>query len=283
MAEIVGAFGVPHTPIFPFLAKRDGPECEIARHFSVLASELDALRPDIILMFDTDHLNTFFLDNLPIFAIGITTGFRGPNDEPRDVPIYDIGSNAKLAGYIQRRAVEAGYDVASVQRFTVDHSVVVPLHFMTPRMHIPVVPVFISGHVPPLPGARRCFEFGRVVRGAIESFPEPLRVVTIGSGSFSLEVYGPRIAPSRNDGVPDPEWAARVCRLLERMDISRILDETTEERMLNAGNVGGEILNWIAMLGTIGKQLPLFVRPQMENGHAYAAWPGNREKSSVGL
>ena len=30
MAQIVGGFGVPHTPIFPHFVKRDGPDCETA-------------------------------------------------------------------------------------------------------------------------------------------------------------------------------------------------------------------------------------------------------------
>ena len=48
--------------------------------------------------------------------------------------------------------------------------------------------------------------------------------------------------------------------------------ESTEEQMLKAGNVGGEILNWIATLGTIKARKPQFVKPQAPNGHAYAAW-----------
>jgi hypothetical protein len=42
--------------------------------------------------------------------------------------------------------------------------------------------------------------------------------------------------------------------------------------MLRAGNVGGELLDWIAMLGAVGERRPTFVTPQMEQGHAYAAW-----------
>jgi gallate dioxygenase len=42
--------------------------------------------------------------------------------------------------------------------------------------------------------------------------------------------------------------------------------------MLKAGNVGGEILNWIAMLASVDARKPKFVNPQMEQGHAYAAW-----------
>ena len=62
MAQIVGGFGVPHTPIFPHFVKRDGPDCEIAKLFGAQKNELAATRPDVIVMFDTDHLNTFFLD-----------------------------------------------------------------------------------------------------------------------------------------------------------------------------------------------------------------------------
>ena len=273
MARIVGAFGVPHTPIFPFIANRDGPGCDVARYFSALTAELEKMSPDLVLMFDTDHLNTFFLDNLPIFAIGVTDRFKAPNDEPRDVPIYDIKSHARIGAHILRHAVGADYDLALVQKFTADHSIAVPLHFMTPHMNIPVVPIFISGHIPPLPSARRCFDLGRVVQRAVEEFPEPLRVVVMGSGSFSLEVFGPRIAPGRNDGVPDPDWANRVCDLIERMEVSTLIEEATEEQLLKAGNVGGEILNWIAMLGTINRpKPPLFLQRQMENGHAYAVW-----------
>ncbi len=275
MAEIVGAFGVPHTPIFPFFVRRDGPDCEIARFFAALTAELDKLRPDLIVMFDTDHLNTFFFDNLPIFAVGVTSSFKGPNDEPRDVPVYDIKSLPDFAAHIRKAGVEAGYDLTLVQDFSVDHSVAVPLHFMTPQMQIPVIPIFISGHVPPLPSAQRCFELGHVVRRAIESFPKPLRVVTMGSGSFSLEVWGPRVAPGRSDGVPDPDWAKRVCDLLEQAQIATLIEESTEAQMLKAGNVGGEVLNWIAMLGTIREKKPLFVKPQMQNGHAYAVWQGS--------
>ena len=45
--------------------------------------------------------------------------------------------------------------------------------------------------------------------------------------------------------------------------------------MLKAGNVGGELLNWIAMLGAIGNRKPNYIAPQMANGHAYGVWRWN--------
>ena len=275
MAEIVGALGVPHTPFFPFFVERDGPECETARYFAALRAELEALRPDLLVMFDTDHLNTFFFDNLPIFAVGVTDQFTGACDEVRATPPYTVKSRADLAAHIRRGCVEAGFDPSVTQKFAVDHSVIVPLHFLTPQMQFPVIPFFISGHVPPLPSARRCYELGRAVRRAIESFPEKLRVVTMGSGSISLEVWGPRLKIGFGDGVPDPDWVARVCGLLKDGDIETLIEESTPARFQKAGNVAGELLNWIAMLGTIDAQPAKSLTPQMQNGHAYALWRGS--------
>ena len=273
MAEIIAGFGVPHTPIFPFFVERDGPECETARLFRTLTEHLEALKPNLIVMFSTDHLNTFFFDNLPIFGVGVTDTFKGPIDEVRASPVYDIKSRGDIAAHLRQAGVAAGFDLALVQEFAVDHSFAVPLHFMTPKMQIPMVPIFISGHVPPLPTARRCYELGRVLGQAVRDWKEPLKVAIFGSGSFSLEVWGPRIAPGRSDGVPDPDWVTRSMGLLQGGEIDTLLTESTEAQMLKAGNVGGEVLNWIAMLGSIGgTRKPDWIAPQMQNGHAYGVW-----------
>jgi aromatic ring-opening dioxygenase catalytic subunit (LigB family) len=255
--------------------KRDGPDCEIARLFGAQQNELAAARPDVIVMFDTDHLNTFFLDSLPIFAMGVDKTFTAPNDEPPTVPNYVVPSAPGLAAHIRAAGIAAGFDVGMTQNFSVDHSVTVPLHFLTPQMNVPVIPFFISGHVPPLPPAQRCFALGQAVGRAIEAWPENKRVVVMGSGSFSLEVGGPRMAPGRSDGVPDPDWCVRVIKLMEQQQIDALIKEATEHQMLKAGNVGGELLNWIAMLGAIGSRKPNYIAPQMANGHAYGVWRWN--------
>ncbi len=272
MAQIVGALGVPHTPFFPFFVERDGPDCDTACYFARLRAELEALRPDALVMFDTDHLNTFFFDNLPVFAIGVTEQFTGACDEVRATPPYTVRSLPDLAGHIRKACVEAGFDLSETQKFSVDHSVIVPLHFLTPRMQVPVIPIFIGGHVPPLPPAARCYALGQAVRRAIESWSAPLRVVTMGSGSISLEVWGPRLRIGFGDGVPDPDWVTRVCGLLEKGDVATLVKESTPQKFQAAGNVAGELLNWIAMLGTIDARPAKSVQPQMPNGHAYAVW-----------
>src|ERR1700683_1190931 len=275
MANIVAGFGVPHTPVFPFFVKRDGPESETAKLFVAQKEQLAAVRQDVIVMFDTDHLNTFFLDNLPIFAVGVDKEFTGPNDEARDMPVYKIPSALDLAAHIRRTSIEAGFDTALTQHYSVDHSVAVPLHFLTPQMQVPGVSFSISGHVPPLPPAQRCYALGQAVGRAIASWPVPLRVVVMGSGSFSLEIGGRGTGPGRTDGVPDPDWAWRIIKLMEEQQVDTLLKEATEHQLLKAGNVGGELLNWIAMLGAIGNHKPTYIAPQMQNGHAYGVWRWN--------
>jgi hypothetical protein len=41
--------------------------------------------------------------------------------------------------------------------------------------------------------------------------------------------------------------------------------------MTRAGNAGCEVLNWIAMLGVIGDQIPFTMEPQ-PHGHAFGVW-----------
>ena len=231
------------------------------------------------MIFDTDHCNTFFLDNFPVFAIGVEDEFAGPNDEVPQLPRYHVSSHRPFAAHLRAQAVSAGFDLALVQEFEVDHSVMVPLHYLTPEMRIPVIPVFISGHAHcikehalPLPPARRCYALGETVAAAIERWPEPIRVAIVASGAVSLDVHGTKIDPGAMVGVPDPRWVERVHRHLTRNTISELLDEMTPEQLHRAGNVSGEFLNWIAMLGAAKRGAPAWSQLVTEEGYVYAAW-----------
>jgi len=272
VAEIVAAFGVPHTPMFPSLVAAQGPQCETALMFAEVARALAELQPDVIALFDSDHLNTFFLDNLPTFSIGVAEAVAGPNDQTPGLDRCLVPVDAELALSLRASGIANGFDLSLAQDFEVDHSILVPLHFLTPAMNVPIVPVFINGLAPPLPLAKRCYALGQMVRAAVERWPAHLRVAVLASGSFSLDVAGPMMAPGQIFGVPDSVWAERVVTLLARGDVARLLEEATRERLAAAGNVGGELLNWIAMLGVVGDRKPSFLEPQPAFGHAYGVW-----------
>jgi Catalytic LigB subunit of aromatic ring-opening dioxygenase len=273
VAEIVGAFGVPHTPHFPTLVARGAPVApDLVRLYGTVAGHLEAVEPDTILLLTSDHYNIFFEQSLPIFSIGVAECSRGPSDYP-DLPSVDVRIDAALARAIQRHVVRAGFDVGMSQEFELDHAATVPLHFLTPRLDVPVVPLFTSAFVRPIPSSRRCHALGRAIREAVEGYPDGGRVAVVASGSFSLEIGGPRIAADSHTGVPSPEWVDRVLSLLRSASVDQLVLEATDEQLDRAGNAGGELLNWIEMLATFDPRPPAFLEAQPEHGHAYAAWP----------
>jgi Catalytic LigB subunit of aromatic ring-opening dioxygenase len=268
----VAGFGVPHTPMFPALVARQGPQCETAQLYRSVADHLDAVRPDALVIFDSDHLNTFFLNNYPTLSVGVTSQTSGPNDGTPELPRYRVPVSESLAGHLFACGLEQGFDFAVTQEFEIDHSILVPLHFLSPSMQIPIVPIFVNGVVHPLPAAKRCYALGQMVRNAVESLPGDARVAVLGSGSFSLDVGGPLAPRGVYSGVPDPTWAQSVMGYLRDSKTDELLNAATSQRMAGAGNVAGELLNWIAMLGVIGARKPRFLEPQMEYGHAYGVW-----------
>jgi aromatic ring-opening dioxygenase catalytic subunit (LigB family) len=275
MAEIVAGFGMPHNPGSPALVLREGQQCETALFYAAMAKDIAAVAPDVLIIFTDDHFNTFFLDNFPTFAIGVAEATAGPNDQT-PMPRYKVAVPGGLAAHIHNFALGRGFDISLVQDFEVDHAVMVPLHFLTPDMRIPILPIFINCLAPPLPSASRCFALGEAVRDAVAAWPQHLRVAAIGSGSFSLEIGGPKIpVGSRAACTPDPHWSQHVQDLLGEVRIDDLIAEATAARMLRAGNIGGELLNWIALLGVIGARKPANILPQNDHGQAFVAWRWN--------
>ena len=160
MGEIVAGFGVPHMPMFPAMVAREGPGCETAQLYRAVAEQLDAVQPDALVVFDSDHLNTFFLDNYPTLSVGVTDQTSGPNDGTPGVPRCTVPVDEQLADRLYAFGLASGFDLALTQEFEVDHSVLVPLHFLTPGMQLPIVPLFINGIVPPLPAGSALLRAG---------------------------------------------------------------------------------------------------------------------------
>lgn len=268
MSDLVLGIGVPHNPMAPKQVLEEGPTSETGALYARVREQIEAVQPDVLVVFDSDHFVNFFFDNFPAFCIGIVDEAWGPDETRLEMPKSTVPVHEAFGRALLDYALACEFDVSSKEEMVLDHSILVPLHFLTPRMHIPIVPVYIRGLARPLPLARRCWALGRMVGRFIqEQWPGPERVAVLGSGSFSLEVGGPRI------GQTDYGWVRSLVDRLRRGETQQIVEAATTERMLAAGNVSGELLNWIAMLGALDGQLPLaFVEPQEQYGHAFGVW-----------
>lgn len=273
LAILTGVFGVPHTPAFPKLvADGVGPAEEISAYYAVIRQAVRDSRPDVIVLLADDHLNTFFLDNFPAFALGVDTATWGPNDGTEGLQPRPVEVRHDLAVHLLENLTSEGFDIAQCHRFAIDHAMVVPLHFLTPALDVPVVPFWINELVPPIPTARRSYELGKALRRCVESFPAEARVALVASGSFSLEVGGVHIAPGQNYGVPDPGWTDTVVTHLSEGRAEDLIRLATPERLHRAGNVGGELLSWLTVWGAVDGAPPKVIKVQPQFGHAYADW-----------
>jgi protocatechuate 4,5-dioxygenase beta chain len=269
MAKIVAGFGVPHNPGNPEAVRKGATE--IGALYGKIAEEVRRAELDALVVFSSDHMNTFFLDNLPIFAVGVTDQSAGPNDGTL-MPRYDVPVHEALAGHVRKSGLRNSFDLAVSQEFELDHTFMVPLHFLTPGLATPIVPVFIAGIVAPLPESQRCLQLGQMVAEAVAAYPEDLRVGVLASGSFSLDVGGNKGARETFNGFPDPAWMNTVMECLDTSDVDRLVAGATAEQMDKAGNVAGEILNWIAAIGAMDRRKPAVLEPLKGRGEAWGAW-----------
>jgi aromatic ring-opening dioxygenase catalytic subunit (LigB family) len=272
MAEIVFAGGVPHNPFFPPMIEAGGAFAdELRRLYGAVGQRLLDSRPDVIVVFTTDHYNAFFEVSVPIFSICTADSAPGPCDYP-NLRQYEVAVDAPLARALQRHLVESDFDVGASQEVALDHTITAPLSLMVPDIDIPLLPFFVSTSMRPIPSARRCRALGAAISAGLAAHGGERRVALLASGGFSFDVGGPRISEDSHVGVPDPGWLEHVVARLRAGEVDALVPEITPEQLIRAGNAAGEILNWIVVLGTFEPRPADFIEPQRDQGHAFAAW-----------
>ena len=165
MAELVAGIGVPHSPHYPSQYRQGRAARRPPRLFREVKAHLDAARPDAIVIIANDHFNTFFMNNFPTFAIGVTEATFGPNDQTK-MPSYEFKVQSALAEHMRKIGIEEGFDFSVTQEFGIDHAMLVPLHYLTDGIKQPVVPIWVNTFSAPLPTARRCYALGKMIRKA---------------------------------------------------------------------------------------------------------------------
>lgn len=289
---IVGGMQLPHVPVMPGVsmyragAEFPPPIAAIFEHMpEYVGQDADlmielrdrflAFEPDAIVLFDSDHVNTFFLNHVPSIAVGVDDQTSGPNDHPFFHPDHPhIPVDRALGDRLHRGLIEREFDVSRVQRFTLDHSATVPLHFMTPDMDVPVVPVWINGLGGVPIRAQRARALGAAVRQIVDRECADRRVVAMSSGAISVEIGTPRVFPGEVFGVPDPAWVTRVAELVEAGEYDRLVTEATPDQLRYAGNAAPELLDLIALIGAVGTPgaAPERFQLRQQAGHLFAVW-----------
>jgi aromatic ring-opening dioxygenase catalytic subunit (LigB family) len=166
--------------------------------------------------------------------------YEGPIEDPTWLGIEKvrIPGHAELSERIIRATMREA-DVAYAEEWKFDHGLMVPLHFLTPRYDLPVIPVNINCQGPPLTPLNRAWAFGAALRKACDSVPE--RIALVGTGGISHWPASPD--SGKINEAFDRTFVDRWCR----NDRAALLSYSDAETYREAGQGGFEIRTFIAV------------------------------------
>ena len=220
----------------PFL--RDG----LYASFERLRRAIEHSKPDVLVVIGAEHFANFFMNNMPAICMGMANSYTGPIEDEKWLGIKraTIPGNEALSEQLIK-SIMRDIDLAYAQEWKFDHGIMVPLHFLTPKFDLPVIPVNINCQGPPLIPLDRCYEFGRALRRACDERPE--RIAVIGTGGISHWPATP------DSGRINEDWDRTFLDHFVNNRREQLNAYTDEQTYKDAGQVGFEIRTFIAVAG----------------------------------
>lgn len=207
--------------------------------------------PDVVFLVYNDHASAFSLDLIPTFAIGVGESFD-PADEgwgPRPVP--KVYGYPELAWHMTQSIIEDDFDLTIVNSMDVDHGLTVPLSLMFGQPEnwpCKIIPFAVNVVQYPPPSGRRCYQLGKAIRRAVESFPEDINVQVWGTGGMSHQLQGPRAGLINKEF--DNAFLDQLVNDPETLSLKPHIDYVRE-----AGSEGIELVMWLIMRGALNENV----------------------------
>ena len=271
MASFVGSFAASHGPLLirEWQAVPAAQKSRLEKAFAELGARLRAANPDVLVVVSPDHWSNFFLDNYPAICIGVGAAHEGPPEPWMQAFAHrDIAGDAELAMHIASTALAQGFEPSISHRMKLDHGACIPLWRMGLERLPKIVPLLVNSIEPPMPSLERCYQWGTLLRRAIESYAQPLRVAVVGTGGLSHSIGEPTM------GAIYEEFDRETIRLVSRP--AHELLQYLGAELPTSGNGSEEVRNWLVAHGAAGGRgfelidyLPV---PTVIVGCGFAAW-----------
>jgi protocatechuate 4,5-dioxygenase, beta chain len=255
VARIVASVNVSHVPAIGAAwdnKKSQDPYWKpVFDGFDFSKKWIADLKPDLIILVYNDHASAFDASIIPTFALGCASQFA-PADEgwgPRPVPTV-IG-HPEMASHIAQSLILDEFDMTIINEMDVDHGLTVPLTLMFGQPDAwpcRIIPLPVNVVQFPPPTGNRCFNLGKALKRAVESWREDLRVVIFGTGGMSHQLQGMRA------GLINREWDKRFLdSLASDAEVARRIPFI--EYVREAGSEGIEMVMWLISRGALEKDV----------------------------
>jgi protocatechuate 4,5-dioxygenase, beta chain len=255
VAKIIASVNVSHVPAIGAAwdtGKTETPYwAPVFKGFDFSKQWIADLKPDVIILVYNDHASAFSPEVIPTFALGCADEFQ-PADEgwgPRPVPV--VKGHPILASHIAQSVILDEFDLTIINKMDVDHGLTVPLTLMfgqPKEWPCKIIPLAVNVVQYPPPTGNRCFNFGKAIKKAVESFPEDLRVVIFGTGGMSHQLQGARA------GLINKEWDSRFLDNLVK-DPEADAKIPFIEYVREAGSEAIELVMWLISRGALERDV----------------------------
>ena len=255
MATIVGGIASSHTPTIGFALdtnkQQDAVWAPIFEGYKPVQRWLAEKKPDVLFFIFNDHITSFFFDHYSHFALGVGDKYWVADEGGGARKLPPINGHPGLARHVANGLVADEFDMSYFQGKGLDHGCFSPRSLVWP--HDPtwpgaIVPLQVGVLEFPIPSARRCFNLGKSLRKAIESYPEDLKVAIVGTGGLSHQVHGERA------GFNNTPWDMEFLEMLEK-DPEALTKITIAEFAERGGFEGSEVIMWLIMRGALSKRV----------------------------
>jgi protocatechuate 4,5-dioxygenase, beta chain len=209
--------------------------------------------PDVLILAYNDHANAFDFSLIPTFAIGVAETFPIADEGFGGRPVPPVEGHPELAWHLAESLILDEFDMTICNEMPVDHGLTVPLSVLygkVDRWPAKVIPLAVNVVQYPPPTGHRCYELGKAIRRAVESYPddEDLRIAVLGTGGMSHQLQGERA------GFINTPWDTDF---LDRIadDAEGLTKITHTELLRDAGSEGIELVMWLIMRGAMSRDV----------------------------
>jgi Catalytic LigB subunit of aromatic ring-opening dioxygenase len=250
MATLIGGIGTSHAPTIGVAWDR-GQQKEpmwapLFDGYVPARQWLDEVRPDLFLIVYNDHVNQFFFDAYPTFALGVGAVHAQADEGWGKRALPDLPGDPDFAWHLARSLVNDEFDPTICQEMALDHGVLSFLPLLTDTdWKVPVVPLAVNVIQHPIPTPRRLYKLGAALGRAIASYPKDRRIVVFGTGGLTHQLHGTKF------GTKNAAWDNEFMDRLET-EPAALSELSTQDYMERGGTEGVEMIMWLAMRGALG-------------------------------